>query len=151
MELVTPADHKKVLAVLPMFHITGIVHIMHFPLVINAEVIMLPAFDMESMLSTITEYQIPELLLVPPILIRLVRDPIVDKHDLRCVKRISSGAAPVSEEILQLLKEKFPGSGFKQVSILGCFLSLLACLRSKSCLISNPIVLMFRHAPKTIL
>jgi len=114
MEPITPPDHKKVLGVLPMFHITGIVHSMHFPLLINAEVIMLPAFSMESMLSTIVEYQIPEILLVPPILIRLVRDPIVNKYDLRCVKRISSGAAPISEEILQLLKEKFPGSGFKQ-------------------------------------
>lgn len=114
MEPITPPDHKKVLAVLPMFHITGIVHSMHLPLVINAEVIMLPAFSMEAMLATIAEYQIAEILLVPPILIRLVRDPIVDKYDLRCVKRISSGAAPVSEEILQLLKAKFPGSGFKQ-------------------------------------
>lgn len=114
MEPITPPDHKKVLAVLPMFHITGIVHSMHLPLVINAEVIMLPAFSMETMLATIAEYQIAEILLVPPILIRLVRDPIVDKYDLRCVKRISSGAAPVSEEILQLLKAKFPGSGFKQ-------------------------------------
>lgn len=97
-----------------MFHITGLVHSMHLPLVINAEVIMIPAFSMETMLATITEYQIPEILVVPPILIRLVRDPIVDKYDLHCVKRFSSGAAPVSEEILQLLKEKFPGSGFKQ-------------------------------------
>ncbi|KAI1359262.1 acetyl-CoA synthetase-like protein [Xylaria arbuscula] len=111
---ITPADHKKILGALPMFHITGLVHIMHFPLVINAEVIMIPAFSMETMLATIVEYQIPEILVVPPILIRLVRDPVVDKFDLRCVKRFSSGAAPVSEEILQLLKEKFPGSGFKQ-------------------------------------
>ncbi|KAI1296149.1 acetyl-CoA synthetase-like protein [Xylaria venustula] len=114
VEPITPADHRKVLAVLPMFHITGLVHIMHFPLVINAEVIMVPVFTMERMLATITEYQIPEILVVPPILIRLVRDPIVTKYDLRCIKRISTGAAPVSEEILQLLKEKFPGSGFKQ-------------------------------------
>ncbi|KAI1122973.1 acetyl-CoA synthetase-like protein [Nemania abortiva] len=114
IEAITTADHKKVLGVLPMFHITGIVHSMHLPLVINAEVIMTPAFSMETMLATITEYQIPEILLVPPILIRLVRDPLVDNYDLRCVKRISSGAAPVSEEILQLLKRKFPGSGFKQ-------------------------------------
>ncbi|KAI1345605.1 acetyl-CoA synthetase-like protein [Xylaria sp. FL0043] len=114
MEPITPADHKKVLGVLPMFHITGLVHSMHFPLLINAEVIMLPAFNMETMLATITEYQIAEILVVPPILIRLVRDPIVDKYDLRCVKRISTGAAPVSEEIIQLLKKKFPGSGFKQ-------------------------------------
>ncbi|KAI0448553.1 acetyl-CoA synthetase-like protein [Xylaria acuta] len=114
MQPITPPDHKKVLGVLPMFHITGLVHGLHLPLVINAEVIMIPAFSMETMLATIAEYQIPEILVVPPILIRLVRDPIVDKYDLRCVKRISSGAAPVSEEILHLLKQKFPGSGFKQ-------------------------------------
>ncbi|KAI0465701.1 acetyl-CoA synthetase-like protein [Xylaria cf. heliscus] len=114
MQLITPPDHKMVLGILPMFHVTGLVHGLHLPLVINAEVIMIPAFNMETMLATIAEYQIPEILVVPPILIRLVRDPIVDKYDLRCVKRISSGAAPVSEEILRLLKQKFPGSGFKQ-------------------------------------
>ncbi|KAJ8106232.1 hypothetical protein ONZ43_g7134 [Nemania bipapillata] len=114
IKAITTADHNKVLGVLPLFHITGIVHSMHLPLVINAEVIMTPVFSMKTMLCTIVEYQITEILLVPPILIRLVRDPIVDKYDLSCVKRISSGAAPVSEEVLQLLKEKFPGSGFKQ-------------------------------------
>ncbi|KAI0412433.1 acetyl-CoA synthetase-like protein [Xylaria grammica] len=113
-EPITPADHKKVLGVLPMFHITGLLHGLHIPLVINAEVIMLPVFNMETMLTAVAEYQITEILVVPPILIRLVRDPIVDKYDLRCIKRIASGAAPVSEEILQLLKKKFPGSGFKQ-------------------------------------
>ncbi|KAI0531637.1 acetyl-CoA synthetase-like protein [Xylaria digitata] len=113
-EPITPTDQKKVLGVLPMFHITGLIHGMHFPLVVNAEVVMIPVFDMETMLAAITEYQIPEILVVPPILIRLMRDPIVDKYDLRCIKRIASGAAPVSEEILQLLKEKFPESGFKQ-------------------------------------
>ncbi|KAJ9648829.1 hypothetical protein H2199_000742 [Coniosporium tulheliwenetii] len=91
-----------------------LVHGLHLPILINAEVIMLPAFTMESMLSTIVEYQLGELLLVPPILIRLVRDPIVDKYDLRHLTRFSSGAAPLSEEIIQLLKKKFPGTGFKQ-------------------------------------
>ena len=111
---ITPSTHKKILAVLPLFHITGLVHILHVPLLLNAEVIMLPAFSMPDMLSTITEHQIEEILLVPPILIRLVRDPAVDKYDLRCVKRFSSGAAPLSDEILQQLKTKFPSTGFKQ-------------------------------------
>jgi len=66
------------------------------------------------MLSTIVEYRIPELLLVPPIIIRLVRDPIVNDYDLSFVTRFSSGAAPLSEEILQSLKKKFPNTGFKQ-------------------------------------
>lgn len=75
---------------------------------------MLSSFSMPSMLSTVQKFQIGELLLVPPILIRLVRDPIVADYELSCIKRFSSGAAPLSEEILKLLEQKFPGTGFKQ-------------------------------------
>lgn len=75
---------------------------------------MLPSFSMDTMLSTIVEYHIAEILLVPPIIIRLVRDPIVSKYDLSCIKRFSSGAAPLSEEILVLLEQRFPNTGFKQ-------------------------------------
>lgn len=114
IQQITPEDHNQVLGALPLFHITGLVHSLHLPIAINAEVIMLPVFTMETMLGTIVEYQIRELLLVPPLLIRLVRDPMVAKYDLRCVQRFSSGAAPVSEEIIQLLEQKFPGTGFKQ-------------------------------------
>jgi 4-coumarate--CoA ligase len=83
-------------------------------LVINAEVIILPSFTIASLLSTIVDYQIAEVQMVPPLLIRLVRDPIVDHYDLTCIKRFASGAAPISEEVLQLLEKKFPGRGFKQ-------------------------------------
>lgn len=75
---------------------------------------MLPTFTMEAMLDTVVKYKIGELLLVPPILIRMVRDPIVDKYDLRHLTRFSSGAAPLSPEILQQLKQKFPQTGLKQ-------------------------------------
>ena len=111
---ITPPTLKRILAVLPAFHITGLVHSLHLPCLINAEVIMLPAFTMKGMLDTVVEYQLAELLLVPPILIRLVRDPIVDSYDLSHIRRFSSGAAPLSEEIIQQLKAKFPQTGFKQ-------------------------------------
>lgn len=68
---------------------------------------------MEPMLRVITSYQIEELLVVPPLLIRLLHDPIVKDYDLSCVKRFSSGAAPVSDEVMQLLAKKYPGAGFK--------------------------------------
>lgn len=98
--------------------VTGLVHALHLPISINAEVYMLPAFTMESLLDTVVKYQLRELLLVPPILIRLVRDPLVDKYDLSCLRRFSTGAAPLSEEILHLLKRKFPQTDFKQGAIL---------------------------------
>ena len=113
-QITPPETQKKIMAVLPLFHITGLVHQMNLPVLLNAEVVMLPQFTMEGMLDVIVEYKLTELLLVPPILIRLVRDPIVDKYDLSHVTRFSSGAAPLSEEIIQLLQKKFPNTGFKQ-------------------------------------
>lgn len=75
---------------------------------------MLPTFTMESMLDTMVGYQISELLLVPPILIRLLRDPKVKQYDLSHLRRFSSGAAPLSSEVIQELQRRFPTTGFKQ-------------------------------------
>jgi 4-coumarate--CoA ligase len=112
---ITPANHKKILAVLPLFHITGLVHQLHLPILLNANVYMLPSFTLPSMLDTVVEYQIEELLLVPPILIRMVRDQkTLKNYNLSHLHRFSSGAAPLSPEILTLLEQTFPGTGFKQ-------------------------------------
>lgn len=97
-----------------MVLVTGLVHALHLPVTINADVYMLPAFTMKDLLDTVVKYQLKELLIVPPILIRLVRDPMVDKYDLSCLRRFSTGAAPISEEILHLLEKKFPQTKFKQ-------------------------------------
>lgn len=75
---------------------------------------MLPTFTMQAMLDTVVEHQISEMLLVPPILIRLLRDPIVRNYDLSHVRKFSSGAAPLSAEVIQELKSRFPNAGFKQ-------------------------------------
>ncbi|KAF7155957.1 hypothetical protein CNMCM6106_007869 [Aspergillus hiratsukae] len=128
VDQVTSPDRKKTLAVLPLFHstysilrvyrlttaVTGLVHQMHLPILRNAHVYMLPSFTMDSMLATIVKYRIPEALLVPPIIIRLLRDPIVSNYDLSHLQTFSSGAAPISVELLQDLERRFPGTGFKQ-------------------------------------
>ncbi|OCT47273.1 4-coumarate--CoA ligase 2 [Cladophialophora carrionii] len=112
---ISPDTLRRILAVLPLFHITGLVHQMHLPVLLNANVYMLPSFTMDGMLQTVQDYKLEEMLLVPPILIRLVRDEkTLAKYDLSSVKRFSSGAAPLSAEILELLKKRFPGTGFKQ-------------------------------------
>jgi 4-coumarate--CoA ligase len=94
--------------------VTGVVKMLLLPFVIHAEVVILPNFTMPALLSTIVKYRIAEVQFVPPIIIRLVRDPIVSQYDLSCIKRFASGAAPISPEVLHLLEEKFPGRGFKQ-------------------------------------
>ncbi|KIX01523.1 uncharacterized protein Z518_09249 [Rhinocladiella mackenziei CBS 650.93] len=94
--------------------VTGLVRFCTYPIFMNGDSVMLPSFTMESMLRAICEFQIKELILVPPIIIRLVRDKIVDNFDLRHVERWSSGSAPISPEIIALLQKKFPWTGFRQ-------------------------------------
>ncbi|KAG4262338.1 hypothetical protein FPRO04_12875 [Fusarium proliferatum] len=93
---ITLPNHNRILAALPFHHISA-------------------KFTLDSLLKTASENKIRELIIVPPILIRLVREPeLVSKYDLSHVERFSSGAAPLSREILSLLEKAFPGTGFKQ-------------------------------------
>lgn len=83
----------------------------------NGDCFMLPKFDLEDMIHQIVRHRIEELILVPPILIRIVKDPVARKYlpQLRTVvKRWSSGSAPISPEIISLLRENFPATGFRQ-------------------------------------
>lgn len=122
IEQISPETLRRILAVLPLFHITGLVHQLHLPVLLNANVYMLPSFTMDSMYQTVQDYKLEEMLLVPPILIRMVREKdLLKKYDLSSLKRFSSGAAPLSAEILDLLQETFPqtatgasDAGFKQ-------------------------------------
>nr|POF07795.1 putative 4-coumarate--coa ligase 1 [Quercus suber] len=117
LQLVPEGRRYTILAVMPLFHITGLVRFCHYPVLLNGDSVMLPAFNMEAMLQTVIKYEIEELILVPPIIVRIVRDSIVQQYlpDLqRIVKTWSSGSAPVSPEIIELLRLRFPDTGFRQ-------------------------------------
>ena len=114
LQVIEPGEQYRILAVMPLFHITGLVRFCTYPLLMNGLAIMLPSFTLSSMLSAIVSYKIRELILVPPILIRLVRDPVADEYDLKHVHRWSSGSAPISPEIIKGLQKKFPWTGFRQ-------------------------------------
>ena len=94
--------------------VTGTWRFCHYPIFLNGDAVMLPTFTMQAMLQAIVHFRIEELILVPPILLRLTRDPVVNQFDLRNVKRWTSGAAPISPEVLKSLEQRFPWTGFRQ-------------------------------------
>lgn len=94
--------------------VTGLIRFINTPVFFNDEMVLLPQFNLEHMLNAMVEYQVAEVSLVPPLVIRLVNDPLVDKYDLSCLRRLSSGAAPLSEQLTHQLQRKFPHIGFRQ-------------------------------------
>ncbi|CAK7200312.1 hypothetical protein SEUCBS139899_003003 [Sporothrix eucalyptigena] len=111
---VAPPEKKNQLACLPLFHISGLVRFLMWPIASNDECVMLPQFTMEGFLGAIGKYKITDLTLVPSIVVRLIRDPMVDNYDLSSVRRVACGAAPLGADVLALLQKRLPWTGFRQ-------------------------------------
>lgn len=90
----------KILGVLPFFHLYGLTGLVHQILHRGIELVVMPAFDMETFLHTIQEHKITFIYVAPPVIVRLARDKMVDNYDLSSVKMITSGAAPLTKELV---------------------------------------------------
>ncbi|MCX4744673.1 AMP-binding protein [Kitasatospora sp. NBC_01287] len=86
---------ERVIAVLPFFHIYGLVILLHRPLLAGATVVVLPRFDLEQFLRTIQEQRIEGVIVAPPIVLALAKHPLVDSFDLSSIRYVRSAAAPL--------------------------------------------------------
>src|SRR5712692_9907605 len=87
------------LCVLPLFHIYGLVVVLNMGLHLGATIVTMPRFDLEQFLGLIEKYRVTLSHIVPPIVLQLARNPLVEKNDLSSLKMIFSGAAPLGEEL----------------------------------------------------
>jgi acyl-CoA synthetase (AMP-forming)/AMP-acid ligase II len=92
-------EEATILAVLPFFHIYGMVVIMNMGLHEGATIVTMPRFDLKECLQTLEKYRITYAYIVPPIMLALAKSPIVDDFDLSALRTLFSGAAPLSEHI----------------------------------------------------
>ena len=96
----------KILGVLPFFHIYGLTGLVHQTLHRGIEVVVMPAFNLEVFLKTVQEHKITFIYVAPPVIVRLARDAMVDDYDLSCVKMITSGAAPLTKELVDTVHKR---------------------------------------------
>jgi acyl-CoA synthetase (AMP-forming)/AMP-acid ligase II len=93
------SEDDRVLAILPFFHIYGLVVIMNLGLYMGTTIVTLPRFEMESFLQTLQDHRITYGYVVPPIVLGLAKHPLVDKYDLKSLRVVFSGAAPLGAEL----------------------------------------------------
>ena len=92
-------DGDVVLGVLPFFHIYGMSVIMNVSLYRGLTVVTMPRFDLEQCLSVIQKHRVSLAFVVPPIVLALAKSPLVDRYDVRSVRMLFSGAAPLGDEV----------------------------------------------------
>ncbi|KAF9040424.1 acetyl-CoA synthetase-like protein [Hymenopellis radicata] len=96
------------LGVLPFFHIYGLIVTLHYMLFCGLSVVVVPKFNFTSFLESIARHRITHLFLVPPQIVLLCKHPAARDFDLKHVKFVMSGAAPLSGELVQQVTEQFP-------------------------------------------
>jgi len=99
-------ESDRVLATLPFFHIYGMVLILGLGLHRGATLYSMPRFDLEGFLRAVQDHGITYAPCVPPIVLALAKHPLVEQFDLRSLRLIGTGAAPIATSTLQACAER---------------------------------------------
>jgi acyl-coenzyme A synthetase/AMP-(fatty) acid ligase len=68
--------------------------------------VVVPAFNLEVFCKTIQDHKITFVYVAPPIVVHLARSELVKKYDLTSLKMITSGAAPLTKELVDTVYKK---------------------------------------------
>ncbi|KAI8459864.1 hypothetical protein BY996DRAFT_4575464 [Phakopsora pachyrhizi] len=101
---------QRTLAVLPYYHIFGLVVVLHAGIYRNLTNVVIPKFNFENYLKFIIKYKPSMLHLVPPMVVLLTKSEIDKKVIIeinKTVKNVLSGAAPMKQGLVSGFKERY--------------------------------------------
>jgi acyl-CoA synthetase (AMP-forming)/AMP-acid ligase II len=95
----------------PLFHIGGIQTLLRAITVGGTLVMPAGRFDPGEALMLIERYQVSRWSAVPTMVSRLLEHPDVEARDLRSLRSVTVGGAPVHAELLKRMRTGLPGAG----------------------------------------
>lgn len=103
-----------VLCVLPLFHIYSLNSVLLCSLRAGAAVLLMPKFEIKALLELIQKHRVSVAAVVPPLVVALAKNPVVDSYDLSSIRVVLSGAAPLGKELESALRTRLPQAVFGQ-------------------------------------
>ncbi|KAL4929159.1 acyl--CoA ligase [Aspergillus undulatus] len=91
-------DHT--LAVLPTYHIYGLICLVHLPLWLGTTTIFMEKFDLPTFCQLIREHSITHVYVAPPIVLHLAKNRSINGSDLASLRMLTSGGAPLGEALI---------------------------------------------------
>ena len=95
------------LAVVPMFHITGMVSVMHAAIYGSATLILMPRWDRDLAGRLISKYRVTHWTNIPTMVIDLLGSPRFDQYDLSSLMLIGGGGAAMPQAVAQRLEDLY--------------------------------------------
>jgi acyl-CoA synthetase (AMP-forming)/AMP-acid ligase II len=104
--LMRVTEDDTVINAMPFFHAAGWVILFHMSLANGCTIVTLPRFELEAFLRACQDYGVTRTLVVPPVIVALAKQPIVDSYDLSMLTTLQVGAAPLGEEVARACAER---------------------------------------------
>ncbi|WP_427915471.1 long-chain fatty acid--CoA ligase [Ramlibacter sp. MMS24-I3-19] len=95
------------LQVVPMFHITGMVSVMHSSIYVGATLVLMPRWDRELAGRLISGRKVTTWTNIPTMVIDLMGSPNFEHYDLSSLAHIGGGGAAMPQAVAQRLLEQF--------------------------------------------
>jgi hypothetical protein len=95
------------LAVVPMFHITGMVSVMHTTILAGATLVIMPRWDRELAGRLISRWKVTHWTNIPTMVIDLLGSPSFEKYDLSSLVYIGGGGAAMPQAVAQRLLDQY--------------------------------------------
>ena len=96
-----------VLGVVPMFHITGMVSVMHTAMYCGATLVIMPRWDRDLAGRLISRYQVTSWTNIPTMVIDLLASPNFAQYDLSSLLYIGGGGAAMPQAVAQRLLDNY--------------------------------------------
>ncbi|XP_010534038.1 PREDICTED: 4-coumarate--CoA ligase-like 4 isoform X4 [Tarenaya hassleriana] len=95
---------------IPLFHTFGLLNFCMVTVAMGSTVVLLPKFELHGMLMAVEKYRATTLFLVPPIVVAMINgaDSIRTRYDLRSLRLVRCGGAPLSKEVTEGFLEHYP-------------------------------------------
>lgn len=98
-------DQLVALAATPLYHVVAGVGLINM-VTNNCRCVLMPKFDVHMFLTSIQKYKVNLMTVVPPLMVFLAKHPIIDNYDLSSLMTLICGAAPLSKEIEDQVRER---------------------------------------------
>ena len=95
------------LAVVPMFHITGIVSMMHTAIYCASTLVLMPRWDRDVAGYLISKWKVTGWTNIPTMVIDLMNSPRFAEYDLSSLNAIGGGGAAMPQAVAQRLLEQY--------------------------------------------
>ncbi|XP_059666020.1 probable CoA ligase CCL5 [Cornus florida] len=110
----TSSQNDIFLCFIPMFHIYGLAFFVLGLVCAGTTTVLMPKFDFQAMLDAIQTHRVSNIPAVPPVILGLVKYTGKGGHDLSSLRKVGSGAAPLSKEVDEGFRKKFPWVELRQ-------------------------------------